>query len=108
MSSSNGPNELVWLKRCSYWRDDDGRVVVEAWRRSGLPLATFARHHGLGETRMRWWRNRLDEPRVRPPSTSPTLIPVTNRRLPECQHERGGRSGKRRVERSRSAAAGRW
>jgi hypothetical protein len=50
---------------------------VEAWRKSGLPLATFARQHGLGETRVRWWRNRLDEPARRPASTSPTLIAVT-------------------------------
>jgi hypothetical protein len=77
MSSSNGSIELARLKRRSYWREEDGRVVVEAWRRSGLPSATFARQHGLGETRVRWWRNRLDEPARRPPSPSPTLIPVT-------------------------------
>ena len=49
MSSSTGPSELARLKRSSYWSEEDGHIVLEAWRKSGLPLATFARQHGLME-----------------------------------------------------------
>jgi hypothetical protein len=43
------------------WTADEGRQVVEAWRASGLPLATFARQRGLCAERVRWWRQRLGE-----------------------------------------------
>lgn len=29
------------------WTADEAREVLEAWRESGLPLATFARERGL-------------------------------------------------------------
>lgn len=77
MSHSNVSVELARLKHSSYWREQDGRVVVEALRKSGLPLATFARQHGLGTTRVRWWRNRLEERAAVPPVTSAALVPVT-------------------------------
>jgi hypothetical protein len=41
------------------WKADEARRVVEAWRASGLPLATFARKRGLCAERVRWWRQRL-------------------------------------------------
>lgn len=43
------------------WTADEGRRVVEAWRASGLPLATYARRRGLCPERIRWWRMRLGE-----------------------------------------------
>jgi len=40
------------------WTADEAREVLEAWRESGLPLATFARKRGLTAERLRWWRQR--------------------------------------------------
>jgi len=77
MSKTSAAIEVGRLKQSCYWREQDGRAVIEAWRRSGLPLATFARQHGLGATRVRWWRNRLDERAPQPPSAPVGLIPVT-------------------------------
>jgi hypothetical protein len=54
MSNSSSGTELARLKQSSCWREEDGHIAVEAWRRSGLPLATFARRHGLGATRVRF------------------------------------------------------
>ena len=44
----------------SYWREADARVVVEAWRRSGLSVAAFARRHGLTAQRLAYWRAHVD------------------------------------------------
>jgi hypothetical protein len=41
------------------WTPAKARRTLAAWRRSGLPLATYARRHGFGAERLRWWRNRL-------------------------------------------------
>jgi hypothetical protein len=43
------------------WKAKDARRVMEAWRASGLPLATFARRRGLTPERLRWWRHRLGD-----------------------------------------------
>jgi hypothetical protein len=77
MSSSNASIELARLRRSSHWREEDGRVAVEAWRSSGLPLATFARQHGLGPTRIRWWRTRLGEQASFSLSAPSAVVPVT-------------------------------
>ena len=47
MSKSRSANDLVGLKEKSYWCEEDGRIAVEAWQRSGLPLSTFAWQHGF-------------------------------------------------------------
>ena len=39
MSRSNAAIDVARLQQSSYWREEDGRAVIEAWRRSGLPLA---------------------------------------------------------------------
>lgn len=77
MSHSSASIELERLKQSAYWREEDGRAVVEALRKSGLPLAVFARQHGLGATRVRWWRNRLEEREEAGPMTPAALVPVT-------------------------------
>jgi hypothetical protein len=41
------------------WTPAEARSVLEAWRRSGLPLARFARHRGYGVQRLRWWKGKL-------------------------------------------------
>lgn len=77
MSSSSTANDLARLQRSAYWREDEGRLAVKAWRASGQPLATFARHHGLGATRLRWWRNRLlahEAPAT--PASQAAIVPV--------------------------------
>jgi hypothetical protein len=43
----------------SYWREDEGRRVVEAWRRSGENATAFARRHGLSAKRLMYWSKRL-------------------------------------------------
>jgi hypothetical protein len=45
-----------------YWRVSAARVVVEAWRHSGEPLAGFARRHGIPRQRLQRWVRRLGGP----------------------------------------------
>jgi hypothetical protein len=42
-----------------YWREAEARVVVEAWRVSGEPLAQFARRHRVDRGRVARWAGRL-------------------------------------------------
>jgi hypothetical protein len=44
-----------------YWREDDARVVVEAWRRSGQGLTEFARQYGVHPRRLSRWAERLGD-----------------------------------------------
>jgi hypothetical protein len=41
------------------WRAEDGRVMVEAWRRSGESLSAFASRHGLRGERISRWSSRF-------------------------------------------------
>lgn len=43
------------------WTDDDARDVLAAWRRTKVPLGTFARENGFVATRLYWWRKRLSK-----------------------------------------------
>jgi len=43
------------------WTKAEARQTLAAWKKSGLPLATFAREQGIGSERLRWWRKRLSE-----------------------------------------------
>lgn len=45
-----------------YWSEGDARVVVSAWRQSGLRVARFAREHGLDHRRISRWAARLGAP----------------------------------------------
>lgn len=58
------------------WTADEARQVVEAWRASGLPLATFARQRGLGAERVRWWRQRLGEWKGASGEDRPRFVPT--------------------------------
>lgn len=42
-----------------YWTQDEAFAVLRAFAASGLPLSQFARQHGIGVQRIRWWRARL-------------------------------------------------
>jgi transposase-like protein len=53
------------------WTPEDARRVLDEAARSGEPLAAFARRHGVGPSRLYWWRKRLaTEPS---PIATPTL-----------------------------------
>ncbi len=43
------------------WRADDGRVVVEAWLRSGESQSQFAGRYGLRGERISRWASRLEK-----------------------------------------------
>lgn len=57
----------------SYWSEDEGRRVVDAWQRSGESAAAFSRRHGLQARRLVYWSKRLANP------SSPTVsfVPAT-------------------------------
>ncbi len=61
------------------WTPAEARRALSAWRKSGLPLATFARERGIGAERLRWWRNRLGAgsglAAAKPPP-EPRLVPA--------------------------------
>lgn len=50
---------LSSVGRLSRWSEPDGRVVVAAFRSSGLGLAAFSRSQGLNADRVRYWVGRL-------------------------------------------------
>ena len=67
------------------WTPQEAKRALEAWQKSGKPLASYAREAGIGAKRLRWWRARLGEwrdghenvarwvpvvARVEPPSSS--------------------------------------
>jgi hypothetical protein len=68
--------------RWRQWTAEDARRVLEAWRASGLPLATFARRRGLCAERVRWWRLRLSDWQRAPGEERPQLAPAVVTGLP--------------------------
>ena len=45
----------------NYWTEAEAQAVLEACEASGLSVAEFARRHGLGPQRLRWWKKRRAE-----------------------------------------------
>ena len=41
------------------WSESEARAVLEQWRRSGDPLAVFARKRGIAAPRLYWWRRKF-------------------------------------------------
>jgi transposase-like protein len=41
------------------WSEEDARLALEEWRRSGTSIAAFARERGISAPRLYWWRKRL-------------------------------------------------
>ncbi len=68
--------------RWRQWTAEEARRVLEAWRASGLPLATFARRRGLCAERVRWWRLRLSDWQRAPGEERPQLAPAVVTGLP--------------------------
>jgi hypothetical protein len=60
-------------RRSRYWSEAEARVVLAAYRASGLSLKAFARHTGLSARRVRGWRARMPAPL---PSAGATFLPV--------------------------------
>ena len=48
--------------RSRYWREEDARSIIAAWRRSGDSLPGFCRANGLAAVRVSRWLARLDGP----------------------------------------------
>jgi hypothetical protein len=61
------------------WTAATARAALEAWRKSGLSLAGFARTHGVGVWRLGWWRKRMEggAQRRATPIVPLTFIPAT-------------------------------
>ncbi len=41
------------------WTEVEARGVLEAWRRSGLPMDRYARQRGIVPQRLHWWKQKL-------------------------------------------------
>ena len=55
------------------WTEVEARAVLAVWKKSGMSVDAFARHHGLTPQRVYWWRKKL----VRPaPNGVPAVVPV--------------------------------
>jgi hypothetical protein len=59
------------LRACGYWGEREGRAAVALWRRSGEPLAVFARRVGLARSRLSYWARRIGS------AATPSFVPVT-------------------------------
>lgn len=59
------------------WSEVEARGMLEAWKRSGLPLERFAKERGLVGQRLRWWRKKLNrQERARAAGPVPALLPL--------------------------------
>ena len=59
------------------WSEVEARGVLEAWRRSGLPLERFAKQRGFVGQRLRWWKAKFARTdRALAVATMPALLPV--------------------------------
>jgi hypothetical protein len=52
--------DLAELVGRSYWREDDARRIVAAWRKSGEPASVFAGRLGIDPRRVSRWASRLE------------------------------------------------
>lgn len=51
-----------------YWREDDARLMIEAWQESGLPLVAFAERHDVQTRRLVRWAERVQSMGPKPVS----------------------------------------
>ena len=56
------------------WTEDDARLVLDEWRRSGQTIAAFARERDMSAPRLYWWRRRLPTAGAAAPAMS--LVPA--------------------------------
>ncbi len=70
------------------WKPEQARRELEAWRSSGLTLATYAERRGVTTTRLSWWRERLGEPNE--PTSEMRLVPAIVTSMPRPMPASGG------------------
>jgi hypothetical protein len=56
------------------WTEEEARLVLDDWRRSGQTIAAFARERHMSAPRLYWWRKRLPKDGAPPPVIS--LVPA--------------------------------
>jgi len=56
------------------WTEDEARLVLDEWRRSGQTIAAFARERHMSAPRLYWWRRRL--PKDGAPAPVISLVPA--------------------------------
>lgn len=72
MKTKSTNDKLKRLAAKRRWSEDEARSVVDAWRSSGQRVQTFAREHGLGPWRLRYWAPLLSAaPRPKMTQSSP-------------------------------------
>ena len=54
------PIDVQNVAACSYWCEEDARVIVAAWHASGETLSAFARRHRVDKRRVARWAGRLE------------------------------------------------
>ena len=77
------------LKRAAasnYWSEAEAQAVLEAYEASGLSVAEFARRHGLGAQRLRWWKKR----RAEETGAALSFVPVHVAAAPSPEAQRVG------------------
>jgi len=62
------------------WTPEYARLVLDAFDKSELSLAEFARRRGVGTQRIRWWQNQIRRP---PRSNGPHLVELVVTGSPE-------------------------
>ena len=87
--------------RTTRWTEDDARVALDSWKRSGLGAHRFAREHGITAQRLYWWRDRL---------TARPLVSLVPGEIVDVAHEDDRvqiviRAGETTMEISRASAA---
>lgn len=81
-ASQSGADPYEGMRTRRHWKADDATRVLSDWAKSGLPMADFARRHGLSQQRMCWWRERLKEVPAAGEKPTTRLVPATVRRAP--------------------------
>ena len=58
------------------WTPGEARKALTRWKKSGQPMATFARRLGVSSQRLRWWQSRLGEWNAAAEPAAARLVPV--------------------------------
>jgi hypothetical protein len=59
MMAQERTDQISGVVQRGRWGEEEGRVVVDAWRRSGKSLRRFATEHGITPWRISRWAGRL-------------------------------------------------
>lgn len=81
-TGETGTDPYEGMRTRRHWKPEEASRVLSDWANSGLPMAAFARRHGLSQQRMCWWRERLKEASAAGAKPATRLVPATVRRAP--------------------------